>query len=175
MKQNSNNKLIRKQIEKHVLLSSSDSLQHNSDSNVFPRVGTLSALSVQMWMAEYCNVFTTYSFYAMRCTAQYIPVAFCPASSGPTAPLMTYSLGDSRGGTPLPNFPLACTFAGCGSRGWLHSTSLHRTAGLGRRPGVQHSMRHIQWIINVFQEQDRSGAEELPLTPHKLSWLIKAD
>lgn len=55
MKQSSNNKLIRKQSGKRVVLSSSDSLQHNSDSNALPYAGTFMAVPIQMQKAGYCK------------------------------------------------------------------------------------------------------------------------
>lgn len=149
-KQSSNKKLIRKQSGKRVVLSSSDSLQHNSDSNALPYVDTFVSAPIQMQVAGCCKA------QEVSLPSHHLWVLWrVTYSSGhcPSPPsTVRYSPCDSGDGTRLPGFPSGCTSSGCGSRGWRRSTSRPRTAGPARRPGGQHSTQQIKWIINVGQK-----------------------
>lgn len=80
-KQSSNNKLIRKQSGKHVVLSSSDSLQHNSDTNALPYVGAFISAPRQMQVLDIVRngklpcLSPRSRLCAMCCGAQDIPPA----------------------------------------------------------------------------------------------------
>lgn len=104
-KQSSNNKVIRKQSGKRVVLSSSDSLRHNSDSNALPYVGTLTAAPIQMQMAGYCKEWeVSLPFHHVQVLCRVTHSS--GHSSSPTAPPSEVLTLWLKGWHSSPRFPI---------------------------------------------------------------------